>query len=99
MNAFLEPLRQRFSLATQIEIADWRLELYRPSNPDDLISDLEFDRDGRLPSGRRYGRARAITLAQRIATIAKEQASGRQLLELGCGLGLVSLAAIRTASK
>jgi ETFB lysine methyltransferase len=112
-------------LATsQIEIAEWRFELYRPSNPDDLISDLEFDRDGRLPYWAELWPS-AIAMTQRIATLGKEHAArermgtgsehpasrpgtqgnrevpvpilsqGRRLLELGCGLGLVSLAAIR----
>lgn len=95
MDPLLDPLRQRFPLSTtQIEIADQRFELYRPSNPDDLISDLEFDRDGRLPYWAELWPS-AIAMAQRIATFGKEQNGGRRLLELGCGLGLVSLAAIR----
>lgn len=92
MDPQLELLRQRFPLATtQIAIADWQFDLYRPSNPDDLISDLEFDRDGRLPYwAELWPSAMAMALE-----IAKEQGCGRRLLELGCGLGLVSLAAIR----
>ena len=95
MNPLLETLRQRFPLATtKISIADWQFELHRPANPDDLISDLEFDRDGRLPYWAELWPS-ATALAHRIATFAAEPGNGRRLLELGCGLGLVSLAAIR----
>jgi ETFB lysine methyltransferase len=132
MNSQLETLRQRFPLATtQIQVADWRFELYRPSNPDDLISDLEFDRDGRLPywaelwpsataMTQRIFAARRIaaeqgasermgTGSEHLAKSPEKQADRevpvpilsrlpggrRRLLELGCGLGLVTLAAIR----
>jgi predicted nicotinamide N-methyase len=92
MNLQLESLRQRFPLATtQIAIAGWRFEIYRPSNPDDLISDIDFDRDGRLPYWAELWPS-ATALAQRIAA---QPGGGRRLLELGCGLGLVALAAIQ----
>jgi 2-polyprenyl-3-methyl-5-hydroxy-6-metoxy-1,4-benzoquinol methylase len=126
MDAQLELLRQRFPLATtQIAVAGWRFELYRPSNPDDLISDLEFDRDGRLPYWAELWPS-ATAMAGQIAAeqgacermgtgsdqsaggspkqsdgevpvpiLPHHRVSGRRLLELGCGLGFVSLAAIR----
>jgi len=126
MNPQLELLRQRFPLATtQIAIADWQFELYHPSNPDDLISDLEFDRDGRLPywaelwpsatamalqiAAERWACERMGTGSDHLAggpakqtvrevpvpILSQLRVPGRRLLELGCGLGLVSLAAIR----
>jgi ETFB lysine methyltransferase len=126
MDPNFELLRQRFPLATtQIAIADWRFELYRPSNPDDLISDFEFDRDGRLPYWAELWPS-ATAMARQIAAeqgacermgtgsdqfaggpatqtdrevpvpiLSHPRRAGRRLLELGCGLGLVSLAAIR----
>jgi ETFB lysine methyltransferase len=92
MEPVLENLRQHFPLAlSQVAIRDWQFELYRPSNPDDLLSDLDFERDGRLPYWAELWPS-ASALATRIAA---EEGGGRRLLELGCGLGLASLAAIR----
>jgi len=129
MNPLLESLQQRFPLATsQIQIGDWQFELFRPADPDALISEQDFDRDGRLPywadtwpsatamahklfqtrrglppfpeCGRGLSPFPAGTI---VAMVAEEKgtvpfgtgADGRRLLELGCGLGLAALAAIR----
>ncbi len=72
-----------------VTIAGRQFEICRPRSVDDLISEEDFEIDERLPywadcwpSGR--------VLADRIG---HEQGRGRDLLELGCGIGLVSLAA------
>ncbi|HEX3998066.1 MAG TPA: methyltransferase domain-containing protein [Pirellulales bacterium] len=92
MHPALAALQQRFPLATsRVQIADWQFELSRPANPDDLISEPDFDRDGRLPYWAELWPS-ATAMAERIAA---EKGRGRRLLELGCGLGLVTLAAIR----
>ena len=92
MHPLLETLRQRFALATShVAIGDWRFELFRPADPDALISEPDFDRDGRLPYWAELWPS-ATAMAQRLAA---ERGSGRRLLELGCGLGLATLAAVR----
>lgn len=74
-----------------VEIGDWRFEMSRPDNPDDLISEEDFDRDGRLPYWAEiWPSARA--LAGKIAALRGE---GQRLLELGGGVGLVALVAVQ----
>jgi predicted nicotinamide N-methyase len=89
--ALLDCLRRRFDVVTEaIEAAGLSLEFFQPRSVDDLISEDDFDRDGRLPYWAFvWPSARALA-----ARLAKEEGSGRRLLELGCGLGLASLVAV-----
>jgi predicted nicotinamide N-methyase len=83
-------LVQRFELAqTQVQIATRGYDLLRPRNIDELISEEEFAIDERIPYWADCWPS-ARVLAERIA---REPGHGRTLLELGCGIGLVSLAA------
>ncbi len=83
-------LSQRFALAnTLVTVAGRQYDLLRPSNMDDLISEEDFVLDERIPYWADCWPS-ARVLAERIST---EQGRGRALLELGCGIGLVSLAA------
>ena len=86
----LESLSQRYKLvATEVSVAQRTFEIWKPDNIDDLINEAEFDADERLPYWAEVwpsGRVLAEQLAGR-------PADGRRLLELGCGLGLVSLLA------
>jgi predicted nicotinamide N-methyase len=85
-----DELRQRFAVvATAVELAGRRWELFHPRNPDDLIDEAAFERDERLPYWADVW-ASAVGLAERIAV---ENGAGRRLLELGCGIGLPSLVA------
>lgn len=91
-----EPLRRRFEVArTEVTIAGWTYDLLRPRNIDDLISEEDFDIDERIPywaecwpSGR--------VLAQRVLG---QQGAGRTMLELGCGIGVVCLAAAQAGFR
>ena len=82
-------LSRRFELANTCVSIDGRdYDLLRPRSVDELISDEDFEIDERIPywadcwPSARAGRAdRALP------------GRGRKLLELGCGIGLVSLAA------
>ncbi len=86
----LESLRRRFDVVSaNIEIAGRSFELFRPRSADDLISEEDFDRNERLPYWADIWPS-AIVLAERLAT---ENGGGRTMLELGCGVGLVSVAA------
>lgn len=85
-----ERLRRRFELArTELTVGDRRYDLLRPKSVDDLISEADFAVDGRIPYWAQCWPSASV-LAERIS---REQGRRRRLLELGCGIGLVSLAA------
>ena len=113
-------MRQFVTATDTVTLHDWPVELLRPRNSDDLISEADFVRDDRLPywadlwpSSRiladyllqterapdhRPVRARPASPA----SPRHQPHSGgihaprpRSLLELGCGLGLVTMAAMR----
>jgi len=85
-------LTRRFELAnTEVVIAGRSYDLFRPKCIDELISEEEFAIDERIPYWADCWPSSRV-LAERIL---KEQGRGRSLLELGCGIGLVSLAALQ----
>ncbi|MEJ7809120.1 MAG: methyltransferase domain-containing protein [Gemmatimonadaceae bacterium] len=73
-----------------VELGNLAFDLMRPRSAEDLISEADFDRDERLPYWADLWPSGLILAAR----IAEERASGRRLLELGCGVGLVTLAAM-----
>jgi predicted nicotinamide N-methyase len=73
----------------QIVVGDRAIDLVRPRQPDDLIDEREFARDEFLPYWAELWPS-AVALA-RIA--AARCCPGLSVLELGCGLGLPSIAA------
>ena len=64
--------------------------LTHPANADELISEVEYGEDGRLPYWADLWPS-ARVLASHVATLV---GADRHLLELGCGSGLVSTAAV-----
>jgi predicted nicotinamide N-methyase len=76
---------------TAVTLRTTRVRIVHPSNSDDLISEDDYVRDERLPYWADIWPASRV-LAEEI--LAAEDAAGRNMLELGCGLGLVSLAAV-----
>jgi predicted nicotinamide N-methyase len=83
-------LTRRFRTATRtVEVAGRPVELLMPANADDLIDEHDFARDERLPYWADLWPS-ARVLADEVAVM---RVQGRRVLELGCGLGLVSLAA------
>ena len=83
-------LSRRFELAnTALTIAGRTYDLLRPKNIDDLISEEDFDLDERIPYWADCWPSSRV-LAERLL---REPGQNRRLLELGCGIGLVSLAA------
>jgi predicted nicotinamide N-methyase len=73
-----------------VRVGDHLVSLLKPRNPDDLISEADFVRDERLPYWADLWPS-SIVLANHVA---QERGTGRPLLELGCGLGLVTVAAM-----
>lgn len=76
---------------TTLALGDGTVELLRPSNPDDLISETDYVRDERLPYWADIWPS-SLILSARVAAMHGE---GLRLLELGCGVGLVCIAATR----
>ncbi|MGI8497351.1 MAG: class I SAM-dependent methyltransferase [Gemmatimonadaceae bacterium] len=91
-DALLSDLSRRFvTAAAQVQIGGQTIELVKPGNFDDLVSEEDFARDERLPYWCDLWPSSLI-----LGTAVLElEGSGRRLLELGCGLGLVTLCAMR----
>lgn len=90
MAALEADLRQRFRVAeSSVTFADRRLDLLHPANADDLLDPVAFDHDERLPYWADLWPS-SQTLAEELLA---HEGAGRSLLELGCGLGLVTTAA------
>ncbi|MEZ4385251.1 MAG: hypothetical protein R3A79_28240 [Nannocystaceae bacterium] len=91
--ALVAALRQRYD-AVEVALAcggrGWRL--LRPGSPEALIDEEAFDRDGRIPYWAEVWPSGQV-LADRIAGEGAPP-RGAGLLELGSGVGLLSLAAI-----
>lgn len=98
-------LDRRFTLVEEpVEMPLGRLTLCKPRNADDLISEADFVKDERLPYWADLWSA-SIILGSFIETTlggacgaeprVAPSGVGRRALELGCGLGLVTIAALR----
>lgn len=99
MRPELAALERRFALVPQpVELPMGRVTLEKPRNPDDLISEADFAKDDRLPYWADLWPA-AIVLAEYLEQHPlPPQAEGAprpRAIELGCGLGLVTVAAMR----
>jgi predicted nicotinamide N-methyase len=89
-------LEREFTTATDpVAVGPWQFDIMRPRNADDLISEADFVRDERLPYWADLWPS-ARVLAGALSESAPP-AGGRRprLLELGCGLGLATSAALR----
>jgi ETFB lysine methyltransferase len=86
----LESLNVDFDITrTEIPVAGRIVTIHHPRNADDLIDEEDFAFDERLPYWADIWPS-ARVLAERVAGL---QPDGRRFLELGCGAGLVSVAA------
>jgi predicted nicotinamide N-methyase len=86
----LESLRTEFDVVhSDFRIGGRVVTIYHPRNADALISEEDFVADERLPYWADIWPS-ARVLAEHVVGM---QADGRRLLELGCGAGLVSVAA------
>lgn len=97
MRPELAALEHRFVLAAQpVELPMGTVVLEKPRNPDDLISEADFAKDDRLPYWADLWPA-AIVLAEYLERhpVAPVDGVRPRAIELGCGLGLVTIAATR----
>lgn len=86
----LEELGRDFDVVrTDLPIGGRLVKIHHPRNADDLIDEEAFAEDDRLPYWADVWPS-ARVLAERVAGMPVE---GRRYLELGCGAGLVSVAA------
>jgi predicted nicotinamide N-methyase len=83
-------LRRRFRVVeTSIRVGRRAVSILHPESAEDLIDERDFDLDERLPYWAELWPS-ARVLAERVATM---PGTGRSLLELGCGSGLVATSA------
>ena len=86
-----EDLIRRFRTDSRdLELAGRVIRLLMPANADELISEADFDRDERLPYWADLWPS-ARVLAEELAVM---RLRGLRVLELGCGLGVVSIGAV-----
>jgi len=89
--ALVAAIEQRFDTVTEdVLVGERTFSILRPRNSDDLITEEDFVKDERLPYWADIWPSSTI-LANHIVSL---QGNGRRLLELGCGLGLVTTAAM-----
>lgn len=80
-----------------VRVGERDINLFRPRSADDLISETDFEIDERLPYWAELWPSSTV-LANYVASSAEvaklgEPGATRRCLELGCGVGLVSVAA------
>jgi ETFB lysine methyltransferase len=89
-DALVLALTRRFRTSIEDATIDARtFSILKPANSDDLIREEDFVRDERLPYWADVWPS-SIILAEKLLELA---CSGRTALELGCGVGLSTLAA------
>jgi predicted nicotinamide N-methyase len=85
-------LRRRFDVVeSEVDLGAASFTVLRPRDAESLISEEDFARDERLPYWADVWPS-SIVLGTRLL---EERGAGRRLLELGCGVGVVALAAAR----
>ena len=86
-----QAIARRFTVADEVvTVGSRQYVLRKPSNSDHLISEADYVMDERLP----YWADVWPASRQLAATLLEERGAGRSLLELGCGVGLASVAAL-----
>lgn len=88
----LEALDRRFDISTaDVALPGGSVSIERPRSADELISEKDFEKDERLPYWADVWPS-STALAGIVATL---PGRGTRALELGCGVGLVTIAAMR----
>lgn len=84
-------LGRRWTTATEsVTVGSAQWSLLKPANADHLISEADYVMDERLPYwADLWPSARVLA-----ATLLDEIGAGRRLLEMGCGVGLATIAAM-----
>jgi len=84
-------LDRRFRIVrTTVDLERRDVEILHPASADELINEADFEKDERLPYwADLWPSAKMLSRA-----LVDEQGAGKRALELGCGSGLVSVAAV-----
>lgn len=92
----VEALERRFDTSlADVTTGDRTLSILRPRNSDDLIREEDFVKDERLPYWADIWPASTVLATHMVGLSGKSRGSARRRgLELGCGVGLVTTAAI-----
>ena len=91
MRALEASLRRRFRVVnTNVEVGGRNLSLLHPASAEELIDERDFERDERLPYWAELWPSARILASQVMAM----KGTGRRLIELGCGAGMVSTSAV-----
>jgi predicted nicotinamide N-methyase len=88
-------LRRFRTRSTNLSIADHELRMLHPANAEELIDEVEFDRDERLPYWADIWPSSRILAAHLLGL----RGQGQTLLELGCGAGLLASCAALAGFK
>jgi predicted nicotinamide N-methyase len=92
LTAELEALDRRFDICTaDVALPGCSVSIERPRSADELISEKDFEKDERLP----YWADVWPSSTALATTVASLEGRGKRALELGCGVGLVTVAAMR----
>lgn len=90
--SLIAELERRFVVERErVTLGAREAELLKPRSAEDLISEEDFERDERLPYWAELWPSARVLAARML----EEAGDGRRLLELGCGVGLVAIAAMR----
>jgi predicted nicotinamide N-methyase len=88
--ALVAKLKRRFvTVNDEVYVADHVINLIRPRSAEDLISETDFERDERLPYWAELWPSSTILADFVLRAVARPA----RTIELGCGVGLVSIAA------
>lgn len=89
-NALVESLQRRFRTAmVDVTVGNRTFRILKPANPDDLIREEDFVKDERLPYWADIWPSSTILAAK----LLEMDGAGVTALELGCGVGLCTMAA------
>ncbi len=90
-DALVVALTRRFrTTILDATVGERTYSILKPANPDDLIREEDFVKDERLPYWADVWPS-SIVLAE---TLLQQEGAGQSALELGCGVGLSTLAAM-----
>ena len=91
----VEALEQRFATTVNdVDVGNRTFSILRPKNSDDLIREEDFVKDERLPYWADIWPASTVLAAHLVGLAKRGARRNRKGLELGCGVGLVTTAAM-----
>jgi ETFB lysine methyltransferase len=91
----VEALEQRFAtVVNEVDVGNRTFSILRPRNSDDLIREEDFVKDERLPYWADIWPASTVLAAHLVGLAKRGTRRNRKGIELGCGVGLVTTAAM-----